>query len=341
MPDIHILYPDMVASDGGVVERDAAGPGVRLDLYKARKADDIPDEVWRNADALLTAIDVRLTEDVIAKLDKCKIICRQGVGVDLIDLRAAGAKGIPVCNVPDYGTTDVADHAIALLLTFTRGIVAYNDAFRDDPQNGWNYEKSPTVMRTKGKTLGIIGLGRIGTAAALRAKAFDLKVCAYDPYMPDGRELSLGVTRYERLEDMLAVCDFISLHAPGTPETKNLINAGTIAAMKRGAILVNTARGMICDLQAVHDGLKSGQLGAAGLDVYPEEPVPADNPLIKAWRAREPWIEGRFVVTPHAAFYSDVGLEFMRRKSVTTITEYLREGRLRNCLNLEFLAASR
>jgi len=337
MAEIRILYPDSVAGDGGIVERDAAGEGVHLDIFQARSADAIPDEIWRNADALLTAIGVRIDESVIARLDRCRIICRQGVGVDLIDLAAAGAKGIPVCNVPDYGTTEVADHALALLLAFTRGIVAYNEVFRNDSDAGWTYLAAPTVMRMKGKTLGIIGLGRIGTAAALRAKAFDLEVCAYDPYMPDGRELSLGVRRYERLEDMLAVADYISIHAPGGPETRNLINAETVSAMKPGVILVNTARGSICDLQAVHDGLRNRVIGAAGLDVYPEEPPPPDHPLIKAWRNREEWLEGRFIVTPHAAFYSDVGLDFMRRKSVWTVLDYLREGRLRNCLNQEYL----
>jgi phosphoglycerate dehydrogenase-like enzyme len=193
------------------------------------------------------------------------------------------------------------------------------------------------MTRMVGKTFAVIGLGRIGTAAALRAKAFGMRVMAYDPYLPYGQELALGIDRAETLADLLGAADFVTIHAPATDETRNMIDHDALAAMKPGLILVNTSRGPICDLDAIFEGLKGGQLGAVGLDVLPEEPPPADHPLIRAWRAQEDWIRGRFHITPHAAFYSPASLKDLREKAVLTAVAFLRDSVLRNCVNLDLL----
>ena len=191
--------------------------------------------------------------------------------------------------------------------------------------------------RLLGRKFGIVGLGRIGTATAMRAKAFGLDVWFYDPYLRPGMELGLGFGRASSLEELLAGSDVVSLHTPLTPETRNMINAKTLAHVKKGAILINTGRGETVVLQAVHDALKSRALDGAGLDVIEIEPPQLDQPLIKAWRNKEPWLHGRVVLTPHSAFHSPESIKTLRQKSVKTAVDYLRDGHLYNCVNAEFL----
>ena len=337
MDAIRILYPDVLSADENALEKAIAGDGVVFDIFAGRHPEDVPDDAWRGCHAMVTGIGMPIDEAVIGRLESCKIITRLGVGWDLIDDGAAAARGIPVCNVPDYGTNEVSDHAFGLLLNFARGVGLYNEAFRDDPEGGWNYRLAPAMTRLVGKTLGILGLGRMGTASAIRAKAFGMAVKFYDPYVPYGQELALAVERMESLHDLLGQSDFVTIHAPLTDETREMIDSTAVAAMKKGLILVNTARGGICDLDAIHDGLKGGQLGACGLDVLPTEPADPNHPLIKAWRAREEWLEGRFVITPHAAFYSPASLKDLREKACMTCLDYLRDGTLKNCVNTDLL----
>jgi len=284
--------------------------------------------------------EVTIGEDVLQKARRCRIVVRAGVGFDNIDGAAAGARGVAVCNTPDYGTTDVADHAIALALTLLRGTARYDEALRADPVGNWRFREAPAVRRVRGQVFGVVGLGRIGTATARRARAFDLDLVFYDPLLPEGVDLALGIRRARSLEELLGQADIVSLHTPLTPETRRMIDAAAVAAMKPGAILVNTARGPVVDLDAVHDGLKSGKLAGAGLDVLPEEPPRAGERLIEAWRRGEEWIRGRLLVSPHAAFYSAAGFEDLRRKSMETAAAFLRDGSLRNCVNREYLRAA-
>jgi lactate dehydrogenase-like 2-hydroxyacid dehydrogenase len=336
MSDLTILYPDVLSTDDNAVERELL-PDVHFEVYGARAASDVDDAVWASAQAMVTGIGMPIDEQVFEKATNLKVICRLGVGYDLIDVALAGRRGVRVCNVPDYGTAEVADHAMALLLAFTRGVVCYSEALRDDLENGWDYRLSPLQVRMRDKTMGIIGLGRIGTACAQRARGFGMDVLFYDPYVPYGQEIALGFTRAESLAELLGAVDFTSIHTPATPETEKLINTEAVAAMKPGLVLVNTARGSIIDLDAAYQGLKSGAIGGLGLDVFPEEPVPADHPLIRAGRAREEWIEGRFLASPHAAFYSPTSLRELREKAVMTCVDYLCNGKHRNCVNAEYL----
>jgi phosphoglycerate dehydrogenase-like enzyme len=194
---------------------------------------------------------------------------RAGVGFDHIDLEAAAAAGIPVCNTPDYGTSEVADHAIGLMPALRRGIVSYHHSLVADPVGGFDYTRAPLIRRLRGCVFGVVGLGRIGVATALRAKAFGMNVVAYDPWVSRGSEIAVGVDRVETLKNLLAVSDVLSLHCPLTDETREMINGATIRQMKREAILINTARGAIVDIRALLDALRNGDISGAGIDVLP------------------------------------------------------------------------
>jgi D-3-phosphoglycerate dehydrogenase/C-terminal binding protein len=272
----------------------------------------------------------------MALLDKCRIIVRNGVGYDGLDLEGFGARGIPVCNVPDYGTTEVADHAIAMMLALRRGIVSYNDGLRQDPVGFWHYRHQRCVDRLRGATFGVVGLGRIGTAAARRAQAFDQQVMFYDPYLPDGADLATGFIRARSLAELFQKADAVSVHTPLTEETEGFINSEALSHAKPSAILINTSRGPVVDVDAVYEALKAGTLGAAALDVLPVEP-PEDHPLVKAYTGREEWLEGRLILSPHAAFFSLPGQADLRRKGIETIVAYFAEEGLRNCVNSQHL----
>lgn len=269
----------------------------------------------------------------IEKLPRLRIVVQAGVGTDHIDIAACSSRGIPVCNVPDYGTCEIADHAMGLILDLCRGISAHNEHVRSGA--GWSPYALPhaPIIRLAGRTLGIVGLGWIGSALALRAKAFGLTVAYHDPFSPPGQDLALGILRVEHLGDLLAAVDILSLHCPLTPATADLINDERLAQMKRGAILINTARGGIVSLDALHRAIRDGILGGAGLDVLPQEPPDLQHPLLSAWSRREAWLEGRLLITPHAAFYTAESVIDLRRKAMQTVVTYLERGTLRACLN--------
>jgi phosphoglycerate dehydrogenase-like enzyme len=338
---MRILIPDAIFPDQPTIEQAACPAGIEIDLRRGSTPADIPDDVWRNCAAIVIWQVMDLRAETIAKLDSCRIIVRAGVGFDGIDLVAAAKKGIPVCNCPDYGTTDVADHAIALYLALVRGIAFFQDALRADVVKRWDWTAPPLIGRARGNCFGVVGMGRIGTATARRARAFDMPVLFYDPYVPDGQELALGFERTRSLEDLLERADVVSLHAPLTDETRRMINAAALGRMRKGAILINTARGSIVDIDALHDALNSGRIAGAGLDVLPEEPPDPAHPLMRAYAANEPWLAGRFLLSPHAAFFSEAGMADMRRKPVQTVIAYLTEGKLRNCVNTALLARYR
>jgi phosphoglycerate dehydrogenase-like enzyme len=316
----------------------AFGPDVVFDIHRAGPDDPEPLALdrCRAADAVINcaaSLPIGVPADAF---ERCRIVVREGVGYDTIDLPGWSARGIPVCNVPDYGTTEVADHALALLLAIARGTASYNEAVRDHTDR-WTYASAPRVRRLRGQTFAVLGLGRIGLATARRAAAFDMKVIFYDPYLPNGAELAAGYERVRSLDEVMARADILSVHTPLTEETRGLIGAATLAKAKPNLIVINTARGPIVDLDALTEALKAGRIAGAGLDVLPREPADSDHPLIKAFRAREDWTDGKLVLTPHSAFYSPSALDDMQRKAIEVIVAYLREGVLMNCVNKELL----
>jgi lactate dehydrogenase-like 2-hydroxyacid dehydrogenase len=330
-----ILYPDNRSSDLGV-ETEITGTDVTYINPCKTRFEDVELSAWRSCDAVIVR-RVPIDANVIEKMERARIVVRMGVGFDVVDLETCGAAGIAVCNVPDYGTTEVADSAVAMMLAFARGTAACDAALRADLKGSWSHLNNVTARRLRGACFGVVGLGRIGTAAALRAQAFGMRIAFYDPYLPNGAELSFGFTRSRTLQTLLAQADVIAIHAPLTKETRGMINAAAVGTMKPGAYVINTARGPICDTAALLEGLKSNKLAAVGLDVLPKEPASLDDPLVAAWHQNEPWIRGRVLLNAHTGFYSPDALADMRRKSVETAYRYLREGRLENCVNTEYL----
>ena len=331
---IRILWPRMGRNH--TVEEEAVGEGIQTEF--ARGFGEVTEEQWRNCDGI---VGVAPPDDVLPMLDKCRIVVKTAVGFDDVNIEAFGKLGIPVCNVPDYGTREVADHAIALMMTLTKSIAFHDEALREDPVRNWRPALNPFGKRMSDCTFGVVGLGRIGTTAMLRAKAFDMDCVFYDPYQPSGLELALGVRRVDTLNELMAESDVVSIHTPLNDETRKLIDADAFAAAKRGMIVINTARGPLIDLDALHDAMKDGTVLAAGLDVLPDEPANLNAPLIAAWHRNEDWIKHRLVVTPHSAFFTPESVRDIRAFAARTAARYLRDGHLVNCVNGEYLATRR
>lgn len=332
-----IYTPDAVYDDGGALERAIGGDAVDFRAEKWRDQASLSAELLRRADGVLAFDKVTLDAQTIARLERCKIIVRSGTGYNNIDVPAASARGIPVCNTPDYGTAEVADHTITLLLALERGLLTFDHGLRTDPVRNFDWRVFKDGRRLAGRVFATVGLGPVGTATALRAKAFGMQVVTYDPYLPRGQELALGIERVESLDELFALADILSLHAPLTPQTANLINATSIAKIKPHATILNTARGGLIDWDALYDGLKSGHIRSAGIDVFPTEPPHPVPKLLQAFIDREPWIEGRLVLTPHVAWSSVESRDDVRNISMKTMMGYLLHGRLRSCLNANSL----
>lgn len=324
-----VLVPDAHRRDLDI-EKGVTGDLVDYVIYDETDPAAISDDDWRDCDAILVWHRMRITSEVIAKLDRCKLVIRVGVGFDNVDVAACKARDITVSNVPNYGTTEVADHGIALMLYLLRGLGTYEQRLKADPVGGFVAEDVPVVRRIRGGTFGAVGMGRIGTALVRRAAALDMTPLYYDPYLPEGHELGVGVERASSLEALLERADVVSLHTPLNDETRAMVDDDFLAAMKPDAVLINIARGGLVDLDAIERALRSGRLGAAGLDVLPKEPPVPEPPLLAAWRANEPWLAGRFILTPHAAFYSEAGYIDMRTFSAEILLDHLVNGKIRN-----------
>ncbi len=299
--------------------------------YNAMSEDELHGKV-EDADAVMLYHNISLTAKTLTRLTKCKLIVRCGVGFDNIDSTFARSRRIPVVNVPDYGTEEVADSTIGLMLALTRGINLYNTRLQQ-ALGPWAYTQASSLTRLRGRVFGIVGLGRIGTAAALRAKALGMKVVFFDPHLDDGSDKALGITRADTLESLLEQSFVLSPHCPLTSGTHHLINATTLALMPKGSYLVNTSRGGVIDLTCIPAAIESGQLAGAGIDVFPHEPPPANHPLIVAWRDPSHPAHDRVIINPHAAFYSQEGLHDIRVKSTAACRRALLGEPLRNVVN--------
>lgn len=251
-----------------------------------------------------------ITAEVLHGVPDLGVVARYGVGVDNVDLAAAADAGVWVCNVTGYGDEEVATHATALILGVLRGVPFLDRDVRD---GGWDFKVGRPIHRTSERTVGILGLGRIGRRAAeLLAPFFD-RVIGADPHLPSSAWPS-GVERVE-VDDLLARADVVSLHLPLTDETHHLLDAAALAAMRPGAVVVNTSRGGLIDEVALADALDSGHLGAAALDVLEAEPAPADHPLRTHPRA---------VVTPHVAWYSTTSAQTLRTEAARNVVAWSR-----------------
>lgn len=332
---INILWPRSGRGDHSI-ELEAVGDGI--DAAFCRSFDEVSDEQWATAQGLVGGA---VPAEYIPRLTNCRILVKSAVGFDDVDIAAFGEAGIAVCNTPDYGTREVADHAIALMMTLVKSIAFHDEALRADPIGNWRPALNPFGRRLSACTFGVVGLGRIGTATIRRASAFDMDCVFYDPYKPNGSELALGVRRADSLHELLGQCDIVSIHTPLNDETRNLIDASALAAAQKGIIVINSARGPVIDIDALHDAMQSGAVLAAGLDVLPDEPANLNKPLIAAWHTGEEWIKHRLVITPHSAFFTPESVRDIRAFSARTAARYLRDGRLENLVNGQYLASPR
>ncbi|MEX1125828.1 MAG: C-terminal binding protein [Acidimicrobiia bacterium] len=258
-----------------------------------------------DADAILNTY-LPWTADSISRLEKCRIIARYGIGFDNVDLKAAADAGIVVTNVPDYSVEEVATHALALILASLRKVVVANDSVRSGT---WGIDNFRPIRRLSTLTVGLVGYGRIARRIAAPLEALGARIIAHDPYLQPGPDLPPLL----ELGALLAEADIISLHLPLTDETRGIIGASALAGTKPGAILVNTSRGPLVDLDALAAALKEGHLGAAGLDVFDVEPLDPRRVIDVP----------NLIVSPHMAYYSEEALEESQRKAVTQVIKVL------------------
>jgi phosphoglycerate dehydrogenase-like enzyme len=301
------------------VERAVIGQAADVRRFLCHSDAEFTDEVF-GAQALIVWHNTPVTSAGLARLRNCRAIIRNGVGFDSVDVSAARERGIAVCNVPDYGTEEVADHAIALALALCRQLFLLD---LEAKQLGWRIRVEPRLRRLRRLAFGIVGLGRIGTATALRAKALGFKVCFYDPYLPNGVDKALGVDRLKNLDELLLQSDVLSLHCPLNQETLHMIAERELALLKPSAFVVNTARGAIIKKTAILAALREGRLAGAGLDVV------EDEPLKTAEEAATP----NLIVTCHAAFCSVESKIEMRRTSARIALAAVRGQPLENVVN--------
>ena len=261
------------------------------------------------ADAVLNCY-AKMPGDVIRGLTACRIIARYGIGLDTLDMDAANEMGIVVTNVPDYCIDEVSDHALSLALSLARGVALLDRKVRS---GSWTPTDARPLHRIRGRTFGLVGFGRIARALAVKAAALGYQVVTTDPYVPDDAIRQAGAEPLT-FEALLGRSDVVSLHVPLTDESHHLIDAQALAAMKPGAILVNTSRGPLVDADALRASLEAGHLGGAALDVLEREPPSADDPLLR---------RDDVVITPHAGFYSEESLRELQRKAVEQVVEVL------------------
>ncbi|XP_017039797.1 C-terminal-binding protein isoform X5 [Drosophila ficusphila] len=300
----------------------------------AQSTSEIHEKVLNEAVGALMWHTIILTKEDLEKFKALRIIVRIGSGTDNIDVKAAGELGIAVCNVPGYGVEEVADTTMCLILNLYRrtywlaNMVREGKKFTGPEQVR---EAAHGCARIRGDTLGLVGLGRIGSAVALRAKAFGFNVIFYDPYLPDGIDKSLGLTRVYTLQDLLFQSDCVSLHCTLNEHNHHLINEFTIKQMRPGAFLVNTARGGLVDDETLALALKQGRIRAAALDVHENEPYNVFQGALKD--------APNLICTPHAAFFSDASATELREMAATEIRRAIVGNIpdvLRNCVNKEY-----
>lgn len=264
--------------------------GAEIRMSASVTADDVL-AVAREADAVINTY-AQLPGELIERFERCRIIARTGIGIDTVDLAAATARGIVVTNVPEYCEDEVSDHAMALMLALARNVTRGNTLVHG---GGWDLAEVKPIHRVRGGTVGLVGFGKIARLVAAKAQPFGLAVLAFDPYVDPADTAALGVDLVP-FEELLARSDFVSVHAPLTPQTRHMIGAEALALMRPEAVVVNTARGGLVDVAALAEALDRGTIAGAGLDVLPDEPPAADLPL---------YGRPNVILTPHTAFYSE------------------------------------
>tara|TARA_Y100001970_G_scaffold105894_1_gene132673 strand:- start:6175 stop:7185 length:1011 start_codon:yes stop_codon:yes gene_type:complete len=322
------------------IEKKILGKDVNIICLQQPDENKFSSEI-ENADCLLVW-HANLTEKTFKKLKKCKSIIRYGVGMDNIDVKSAKKFKINCANNPDYGTDEVADTTCSMMLSLNRKIFLYNNKCQFY-QNGWqeNVVKENViepVRRSSKINLGIIGLGRIGSAVAHRMKAFKMKIGFYDPYIKNNSNKLKEVKKFDDLDDLLKTSDIISINCTLTDETKGMVNKSFVNKMKESSILVNTARGAIIDkLDTVYEALENKRLAGVGLDVLPDEPPSNHEKLLKVWKDKKNPLSDKIIINPHAAYYSSTSGIEMRSKAAENAARSLKGIRIKNIVKVKKL----
>ena len=277
-------------------------------LASCRTEEDVK-KACRDADGVLLR-SAPMPAAVVASLEKCKVIARYGVGVDNVDVESAPAKGIVVANVPGYCDDEVSTQAVALICALMRKTVSHDKAVR---AGKWDIGSADPIYRTKGKTLGLLGIGRIARTVAKKMAGFEMKMIAYDPYVTEEQVKGLGVTMVD-LGTLLTTSDFLSIHAPLGPSTRHIIDAKALAKMKPTVYIVNTSRGGLIDQKALTQALADGKIAGAGLDVYEVEPLEAESPLRRL---------DNCILTDHAGWYSEESIVELQTRAAQAVAAVL------------------
>ncbi len=295
------IFPDLDIENEMLSKVDA-------ELVEVTDLANLANEV-KDADAVINTY-AQMTPEIIGGMDKCKLIIRNGIGVNTIDVDACNAKGIMVANIPTYCIEEVATHAITLMLTLNRKIFLYNRTVREGI---WDVKEGMKINSVVGATLGLVGFGRIPRLINDRAQALGMKVLAYDPFVTAENAAEAGATKAE-MDQIIAESDFISIHCPLIPDTRGMFNYDVFKAMKDSAYLINTARGPIVNEPDLVRALEEGLIGGAGLDVLMEDKGQTEHPLYKFENC---------IITPHAAWYSETSILRRRTQTVDSVIEVL------------------
>ena len=283
--------------------------GAELVIHQARTEPELI-SACHGADALLNQY-AQITPTVVESLDRCRVMVRYGVGIDTINVPAATRRGIWVCNVPDYGTDEVSDHTVTLLLAAARKLVPLVNAVQ---AGQWDVNIAKPIRRLRGSTLGLVGLGRIGSAVARKARPFGFElIAAHDPHVGGSHFADREVRRVD-LDQLLAMADYVSIHCPLTEDTRHLIGEPELDGVKSSAFLINAARGAIVDNAALAGALREGRIAGAALDVVELEPIPHDHPLLGLPNC---------LITPHAAWYSEEASRDLKTKAAEEVARVL------------------
>ncbi|MDR1742419.1 MAG: C-terminal binding protein [Dysgonamonadaceae bacterium] len=318
-----IIITDSNLGDLSLEKEVARIYGIEIDKPKQCKTEDDVISVAKDADAIVTQY-APVTRKVLESCTKIKAVSEFGVGVDNIDVAACTERGIIVSNVPDYCWEEVSDHALALALALDRGIVRLDNAIRS---GDYSLNAVKPLQRITKRVFGVISLGRIARATALKARGVGYQVVGTDVALKPGTTTADGIP-VKTLDEVLSESDVVSVHVPLMPATRHLINAETLAKMKPGAVLVNTARGAVVDTEALIAALKKGRIRGAALDVFETEPLPKEHPLCSL---------DNVILTPHAGYYSEESLRELKTRPVENAAEVL-AGRIpRNVFNPEIL----
>jgi D-3-phosphoglycerate dehydrogenase len=322
-PQYQVVITDC---DHGSIEEEKEEFGrVRAELILAQvqKEEDLI-RACKEADGLVNQYAL-LTRRVFENLPKCKVVSRYGVGVDSVDLKAATDFGIIVANVPDYCMDEVANQTISMILTLIRKTAFFDKKVKSGQ---WDFHMGIPIHRTTGKTLGLIGCGRIGLEVAKKISCFGVKVIAFDPYL----EKTLGGVELRDLDSVLKESDFISIHCPLNDSTRHLIGEKEFKKMEKKPLLINTSRGPIVDERALIQALGEGLLSGAGLDVLEKEPPDSQSPLLKMENV---------VLSPHMGFYSEESISELKRRTARNVSDVLMGKRPSSVVNREVMGKTR